>query len=175
MAASKSDSSKKRSIVIVGFMAAGKTTIGRRLATRLGMPFLDTDREIERAFGCSVADIFARHGESDFRTAECELISQLLSADALVLSVGGGAFADEQTRKKINAKATSIWIDPPFEVIVSRLASSIERPLASRMSVDELRGLWRERRRSYAEAHFHVEISDASADRAIEQIVQDLK
>lgn len=165
----------RRPIVIVGFMAAGKTVVGRRLAAYLGMSFLDTDREIERTFGCSVAEIFERHGESAFRTAECELIARLLGDGTKVVSAGGGVFCDGRLRSTINTVATSIWLDPAFDLILDRLASSSERPLASARSADELRRLWRERRQSYAEAHIHVEISpDLGIDTVIERIVRDL-
>jgi shikimate kinase/3-dehydroquinate synthase len=174
MVANKRDCPTDRSIVIVGFMASGKTTIGRRLAERLGMPFLDTDREIEKAFGCSVADIFERHGESRFRISECELILRLLGGAPRVLAAGGGAFVDEQIRREINARATSLWLDPPFELIIDRLTLSSGRPLAARRSAEELRMLWLERRRSYSQAHLHLEIAESGLEQATDRVVRAL-
>jgi shikimate kinase/3-dehydroquinate synthase len=174
MLADRPDCAPPRPIVIVGFMAAGKTVVGRRLAARIGLPFLDTDREIEKVFGCSVAEIFARHGEGGFRTVERELVAGLLGGQPQVVSTGGGVFVDEQMRTSINASATSVWLDPPFELIIDRLGSSSERPLATGTPVDALRRLWRERRQSYAEAHLHIQITDPRPDIAVERIVRDL-
>lgn len=164
----------RRSIVIIGFMAAGKTTVGQRLSARLGMPFVDTDREIERSFGRVVATIFEQYGESEFRAAERGLISSLLSGEPKVLSVGGGAYVDEEMRRTINAEGTSIWLDPPFKLILDRLARSTERPLAFGRSATELKSLWRERRRSYREAHFHIEVSNCGPDETVKRILQAL-
>jgi shikimate kinase/3-dehydroquinate synthase len=174
MVADRRGSSARRSIVILGFMAAGKTTIGKRLAARLGMPFLDTDCEIERAIGCSVAEIFARFGELEFRAAERRLISRLLGGEPRILSVGGGAYLDQEMRQAINAQAMTVWLDPPFELIFERLTRSNDRPLASGRSADELRRLWDERRENYAEAQLRVEISDADPDKTVEIILQAL-
>ena len=163
-----------KSIVLVGFMAAGKTTAGRRLAARLGMPFLDTDREIEKATGSSVAEISARYGEKKFRATERELIASLLGRGPWVLSVGGGAFVDEQVRELSNVHATTVWLDPPFELIIDRLARSSERPLASGRSEQELRRLWQQRRQSYAKAHLRIEISETDPDKLVDQILDAL-
>jgi len=155
-------------------MGVGKTTIGRSLARHLGMPFFDTDREIESALGFNVAEIFAERGESEFRAAERELVSRLLEGPAKILSLGGGAYADIQTREAVNQVAKAVWIDPPFELILERLARSSKRPLASGKSADELRHLWNERRASYANAHIRVVTSEGKPGEAVEQILKAL-
>jgi shikimate kinase len=174
VAADKSARAGRRSIAIVGFMGAGKTTIGRRLAERLRMPFADTDREIEKAFGLTIAEIFSQRGEVEFRFAERELVLCLLNDGPRILSLGGGAYVDEQTRAAINRAAKSVWLDPPFDLILGRLARSTTRPLSSGKSSDELRRLWEQRRASYAEAHFHIATSEADPDAAVEQILRTL-
>lgn len=155
-------------------MGAGKTTIGRGLAQHLRIPFFDTDREIESAFGLSVAEIFAERGEPDFRAAERELVSRLLAGSAKILSLGGGAYVDIQTREAVNQFATAVWVDPPFELILARLGRSNKRPVASGRSPDELRQLWIERRASYAKAHIRIATSDANPAEAVEQILKAL-
>jgi shikimate kinase len=155
-------------------MGTGKTTIGRSLAQRLGMPFFDTDREIEKAFGLSVPEIFAERGEPEFRATERELVSRLLPGPAKILSLGGGAYVDFQTREAVNRVATTVWLDPPFELILARLARSNMRPIASEKSPEELRRLWNERRASYANAHLRIVTSDGEPREAVEQILKAL-
>jgi shikimate kinase len=155
-------------------MAVGKTSVGQLLAARLRLPFLDTDQQIEAAFGRPVADIFETFGESEFRTAERGLINTLLGGERRVMSLGGGAFADEELRRKINSKSTSVWLDSPFELILDRLARSSCRPLAAGRSPDELKRLWLERQRHYAEAHVRIDPSGKSAGDTVEQIIQAL-
>jgi shikimate kinase len=164
----------QRCVALVGFMASGKSTIGRRLATRLRMGFLDTDDEIEKTFACSIGAFFALHGEAAFRTFERELILGLLDGQARILSVGGGAYVDSVTREALNQRATTVWLDPPFELILDRLRQSSERPLAAARSAAELRQLWVDRRESYATAHIHVATSDTDPDRVIERILNHL-
>ena len=104
-----------RSVVLVGMMGAGKSSIGRRLATRLGMPFVDADAEIEKAAGMSIPDIFATRGEPDFRAGEARVIARLLEGGPQVLATGGGAFMNPDTRATIAAKGVSIWLKAEFE------------------------------------------------------------
>src|SRR6185437_16143985 len=118
-----------RSIVLVGLMGAGKTSIGRRLAARLGLPFHDADAEIELAAGCSIPELFARYGEPAFRDGERRVIRRLLAGDPIVLAFGGGAFMDPETRATTRAEAVSVWLRCPLNTLVHRVAGREHRPL----------------------------------------------
>jgi shikimate kinase len=119
----------KRSIVLIGMMGAGKSTIGRRLAGRLRLPFLDADIEIEAAAGMSIPDIFETHGESHFRDGEARVIARLLDNGPAVIATGGGAFMREETRKRIADKAVSIWLKADADIIMKRVKRRADRPL----------------------------------------------
>ena len=118
-----------RSVVLVGMMGAGKSTIGRRLSARLRLPFLDADSEIEAAAGMSIPDIFESHGEPHFRDGEARVIARLLDSGPAVLATGGGAFLREDTRSRIRSKAVSIWLKADAEVIMRRVKRRADRPL----------------------------------------------
>jgi shikimate kinase len=118
-----------RLIVLVGMMGAGKSTIGRRLAARLGVPFLDADSEIEAAAGMSISDIFEVHGEPHFRDGEARVIARLLDGGPAVLATGGGAFMREDTRNRVGAKAVSIWLKADADIIMRRVRRRADRPL----------------------------------------------
>src|SRR5213080_3607201 len=119
----------RRSIVLVGMMGAGKSTIGRRLAARLRLPFLDADTEIEAAAGMSIPDIFEAHGEPYFRDGEARVIARLLDSGPAVLATGGGAVMREETRNRIRDKAVSIWLKADVEIIMKRVKRRADRPL----------------------------------------------
>src|ERR671911_2921878 len=119
----------RRSVVLVGMMGAGKSSIGRRLATRLNIPFVDADAEIEKAAGMSIPDIFATHGEPDFRTGEARVIARLLDGGPQVLATGGGAFMNADTRAAIGAKGVSIWLNADVETLMRRIKRRHDRPL----------------------------------------------
>jgi shikimate kinase / 3-dehydroquinate synthase len=154
-----------RSIVLVGLMGAGKTSIGRRLAARLGLPFRDADAEIELAAGCTIPELFARYGESDFRAGERRVIRRLLSGDPLVLAFGGGAFIDPETRAIAREEAVSIWLRCPLATLLRRCAGRDNRPLLADGSPAEvLRRLMDARYPVYAEADVIVDCVDESAD-----------
>src|SRR5580698_10385564 len=110
-----------RSIVLTGMMGVGKSSIGRRLAARLNIPFVDADTEIEKAAGMSIPDIFARHGEADFRSGEARVIARLLDGGPQVLATGGGAFMNEATRDAIKTKGVSIWLSAELDVLMRRI------------------------------------------------------
>ncbi len=150
-----------RGIVLVGLMGAGKTAIGRRLATQLGLPFRDADAEIELAAGRSIAEIFARYGEASFRDGERRVIRRLLSGPPLVLATGGGAFMDAETRAAIRAAATSLWLRCPLSVLVRRVSSRTHRPLLHGQDPAEvLLRLAAQRHPVYAEADIVVDCGD---------------
>ena len=150
---------ERRSIVLVGMMGVGKSSIGRRLAARLGIPFVDADTEIEKAAGMSIADIFARHGEADFRSGEARVIARLLESGPQVLATGGGAFMNADTRAAIKAKGVSIWLSAEFDVLMRRINKrKNERPMLQTADPAEtLRQLLAEREPIYAQADLTVQ------------------
>jgi len=119
----------KKPVVLVGMMGAGKTAVGRALAQRLGVPFLDSDAEIERAANMTIAEIFARDGEAFFRDRETEVLNRLLDEECGVLSTGGGAFLAERNRRLISQKAVSVWLDVDLALLWSRVKHKDTRPL----------------------------------------------
>src|SRR5512141_3311652 len=123
----------KRSIVLVGMMGAGKSSIGRRLATRLGIPFVDADSEIESAAGMTIPEIFDQHGEPYFRAGEARVIARLLDNGPQVLATGGGAVMDQSTRDLIHIKGISVWLKADLDVLVKRTKRRNDRPLADKM------------------------------------------
>ena len=118
-----------RLVVLVGMMGAGKTTVGRRLAARLHLPFIDADGEIEAAAGMSISEIFEAHGEGHFRDGEARVIARLLEGGPAVLATGGGSFMREETRRRIGEKAVSIWLKADPDVIMRRVKRRADRPL----------------------------------------------
>jgi len=124
----------QRSVVLVGMMGAGKSSIGRRLAARLDIPFVDADSEIEIAAGMTIPEIFARHGEPYFRAGEARVIARLLDGGPQVLATGGGAVMDARTRELIAAKGISVWLKADVEVLLRRIKRRGERPLAGHLA-----------------------------------------
>jgi shikimate kinase / 3-dehydroquinate synthase len=164
-----------RSIVLVGLMGAGKTSIGRRLAARLGLPFRDADQEIELAAGCTIPELFARYGEPAFRDGERRVIRRLLAEDPMVLAYGGGAFMDAQTREATRDEAVSVWLRCGLETLVRRVASRDNRPLlAGRDREATLRDLMEQRYPLYAEADVIVDCGDEPPDHTTGQVLNRL-
>ena len=165
-----------RTVVLVGLMGAGKSSIGRRLAQRLGVPFVDADAEIEAAAGTSISDIFARHGERAFRDGERRVIARLLDGPPHVLATGGGAFMDEETRAQIRAGATSVWLRASLETLARRLEKSHQqRPLLAKGDLrTNLAGLMDERYPTYAGADLVVDTGDGPHEPVVEAIVERL-
>ncbi|MEA2737164.1 MAG: shikimate kinase / 3-dehydroquinate synthase [Acetobacteraceae bacterium] len=154
-----------RTIVLVGLMGAGKTSIGRRLAARLGLPFRDADQEIELAAGCTIPELFARYGETAFRDGERRVIRRLLAGDPVVLAFGGGAFMDERTREATRAEAVTVWLRCSLATLVRRVASRDNRPLLNGVDREEtLRRLMEVRHPVYAEADVVVDCGDEPPD-----------
>jgi len=161
-----------RSLVLIGMMGAGKSSIGRKLAQRLGLPFVDADSEIERAAGMSISDIFAKHGEAYFRAGEARVIARLLDGGPQVLATGGGAFMNPQSRETIRAKGVSIWLKADHEVLLKRIKRRNDRPLLKTDDPAEtLRRLMQERDPVYAEADVVVLSRDVPHDMIIAEIV----
>ena len=154
-----------RSVALVGMMGAGKTNVGRRLAAKLGLPFHDADAEIERDAGCSVAEMFARDGEAEFRRRERRVIAQLLADVPTVLATGGGAFMDAETRRAMQVKAVSIWLRCDLPLLLSRLAACTDRPLLRSGDPTEiLQRLMTLRHPFYAEADLAFDSRDEDPD-----------
>ncbi len=149
----------RRSIVLVGMMGVGKSSIGRRLGARLGIPFVDADAEIEAAAGMSIADIFARHGEADFRSGEARVIARLLENGPQVLATGGGAVMNADTRALIKTKGVSIWLNAEFDVLMRRISKrKHDRPMLQTADpAATLRELLAVRQPVYAQADITVQ------------------
>ena len=166
----------RRTIALVGMMGAGKSSIGRRLATRLKVPFQDADDEIEQAAGCTVADIFARYGEPAFRDGERKVIERLLTEPPHVLATGGGAFIDPGTRARMKDCAVSVWIKAPVDVLLSRIQRKDDRPLLKTGDPREvMERLLKEREPVYAEADLTVSSENGPHAETVERIVTALK
>ena len=164
-----------RSIVLVGLMGTGKSAIGRRLASRLDMPFVDADTEIERAAGCSITDIFELHGEAAFRDGERRVIARLLTRPPHVLATGGGAFMDPATRAAIRASGTSIWLRADIDLLVARVSRRNDRPLlAGGEPRAILQRLIEERHPIYAEADIIVESTDGPHEQTVQSVLSAL-
>jgi shikimate kinase len=165
-----------RSIVLVGMMGVGKSSIGRRLAARLGIPFVDADAEIEKAAGMSIADIFSRHGEMAFRSGESRVIARLLDGGPQVMATGGGAVMNADTRALIKEKGVSVWLSAKFDLLMRRISKrKAERPmLLTADPAATLRGLMAEREPIYAQADLTVRSREAPHDAVVNEIIESL-
>jgi shikimate kinase len=162
----------RRSIVLVGMMGAGKSSIGRRLAQRLGLGFVDADAEIEAAAGMTIAEIFARDGEPYFRSGEARVIARLLDQGPQVLATGGGAFMNGETRAAIRQKGISVWLKADFEVLMRRVKRrSGDRPMLQGDPAERVRHLMDERYPVYAEADTMVMSRDVPHETIVNEIV----
>jgi shikimate kinase len=161
-----------QSIVLVGMMGAGKSTVGRRLAARLGRPFADADDEIEAAAGMTIAEIFERYGEPYFRDGERRVIQRLLAGPPIVLATGGGAFAQDDTREAILDAALAVWIDVPLQTLVERVSRRNHRPLLhGRDAAQVLTELLDKRGPAYAQAQLRVASAQGPHDRVVDAIL----
>jgi len=164
-----------RSIVLVGMMGAGKSSIGRRLALRLGIPFVDADLEIEKAAGMTIPDIFAIRGEPDFRAGEARVIARLLESAPQVLATGGGAFMNADTRALIAVKGISVWLKADFDVLMRRIRRRHDRPL---LKTDDpgatLKKLIDERYPIYGLADLTLQSREIPHDKIVDEIVEAL-
>lgn len=165
-----------RTIVLVGLMGAGKTTVGRRLARQLNLPFVDSDHEIEKAAGMSVAEIFECFGEDDFRSGERRVIERLLDGKPQIVATGGGAFINDATRALIKERGLSIWLDADIDVLVERTGRRDTRPLLKTGNPKEiLARLAKERSPYYEQADLKVTSSSGPHDDVVEDILVALK
>jgi len=167
--------SLRRTVALIGMMGAGKSSIGRRLALRLEVPFKDADSEIEAAAGCSIQDFFSRYGEAAFREGERKVIGRLLSEPPHVLATGGGAFVDPVTRARMKDTAVSVWIKAPVDVLLARVARKDDRPLLKNGDPREvLERLLTERAPIYGEADFTIDSENGPHSDTVERIVTEL-
>ncbi len=165
----------ERPIVLVGLMGVGKSTIGRRLAQRFAIPFVDADHEIERAADLSIPEIFERFGESHFRDGERRVIARLIDGQSKVIATGGGAFMNADTRALILDQATAVWIDADIDVIIERVGRRDNRPLLKGRNVREvLTELAEIRNPVYALAPIHIRSQLAPHDATVDAIVEKL-
>ena len=158
-----------RSVVLVGMMGAGKSSVGRRLAARLGLPFVDADNEIEDAAGMTIAEIFAEHGEPYFRAGEARVIARLLDGGPQVLATGGGAVMNQQTRDLIHIKGISVWLKADVEVLLRRTRRRTDRPLAER-----IKELLPQREPVYAQSDLVVQSRDDPHDTIVDEVIEGL-
>jgi shikimate kinase len=156
-------------VYLVGFMAAGKTSVGRALARRLDWKFIDIDELIERQEHMTVAEIFARQGEPYFRAAERAVVAHQLHARHVVVATGGGTFVDPQNRAAIRGDGVSVWLDAPLERVIARMPADGRRPLASDRA--DLERLYEGRRLAYEQAHVRLDAGRAGVDALVEQLV----
>lgn len=165
-----------RPIVLVGMMGTGKSSIGRRLANALHLPFVDADDAIEEAAQLSIAEIFDRHGEAVFRDGERRVIARLMDGEAKVIATGGGAFVNAETRALILAKAITIWLDADVETLVERTSRKNTRPLLRQGDPREiLTRLRDERRPAYAEAPIHVTSGRGPQSRTVARVLKEIE
>ena len=165
----------ERPIVLVGLMGAGKTSVGRRLAEKLGIPFVDADHEIEAAAGKPIKEIFADHGEAYFREGERRVIQRLIGNGAQVLATGGGAFMNDETRARIKAHGVSVWLKAPLALLMKRVAKRQDRPLLQADDPEAvMRALMEKRYPVYALADVAVESRDVQHGQMVNDVIRAL-
>ena len=169
----KIDHVLEKTVVLVGIMGAGKTTVGKILADRIGVKFIDADQEIERAAGCSITDFFEKYGEVEFRKGEERVISRILAGQPCVLATGGGAFMSQATRLLIKKTATSVWLRVSFEVLAKRLEKRSGRPLLQTVDPQQtLRALINKRYPIYNDADLIVDAKDDAVDITVSKVIE---
>jgi len=165
----------ERSIVLVGLMGVGKSTVGRRLARRLGLPFVDSDEEIERAADHEIREIFDRFGEASFRDGERRVLRRLIEGERKVIATGGGAFMDKETRALILDRCVAVWLEAGIETLAERVAQRGHRPLlVGRDPLPFLSELAEVRNPVYAEAHLRVRSEAGPHERTVDRILEAL-
>ncbi len=167
------DGKLDKPVVLVGLMGAGKSTVGRRLARALGLPFVDSDSEIEDAAGLTAGEVFQRFGEREFRDGERRVVARLAEGPVRVIATGGGAFVDPVTRALLNQRCITIWLDAPVDLLAERTARRPEtRPmLANGQRRQTLARLIEERRPAYAEAHLKIASEHGAHQQVVDKIL----
>jgi shikimate kinase len=164
-----------RPVVLVGLMGVGKSTVGRRLARRLGLPFVDSDSEIEEAVGLPWGELFERYGEQDYRDGERRVVARLVDGEIKVIATGGGVFVDPRTRELLKEKTITVWLDAPVDVLAERTSRRNTRPLLKngdpKGTLERLAEL---ERQAYSEAHLHVKSGDGAHREVVDAIVEAL-
>jgi shikimate kinase len=165
-----------RPVVLVGLMGVGKSTVGRRLARRLGLSFVDSDAEIEEAVGLPWGELFERYGEQDYRDGERRLVARLVDGQVRVIATGGGVFVDPRTRALLNERCITVWLDAPVDVLAERTGRRHTRPLLKngdrKATLERLAEI---ERNAYAEAHIHVKSGDGAHREVVDAIVRALE
>ena len=165
-----------RPVVLVGLMGVGKSTVGRRLARRLGLPFIDSDAEIEEAVGLPWGELFERYGEQDYRDGERRLVARLVDGQVRVIATGGGVFVDPRTRALLNERSVTVWLDAPVDVLAERTGRRATRPLLKngdrKATLERLAEI---ERNAYAEAHIHVKSGDGAHREVVDAIIRALE
>lgn len=165
-----------RPVVLVGLMGVGKSTVGRRLARRLGLPFIDSDAAIEDTVGYPAGELFERYGERDYRDGERRLVARLIDGQVRVIATGGGVFVEPTTRELLNSRGITVWLDAPIDILAERTARRDTRPLLKtedpRGTLEKLAGVERE---AYAEAHIHVKSGNGAHGDVVETIIAKLE
>src|SRR4051794_25859307 len=165
-----------RPVVLVGLMGVGKSTVGRRLARRLDLPFVDSDSEIEETVGLPWGELFERYGEADYRDGERRLVARLVDGQVRVIATGGGVFVDPRTRQLLNERTITIWLDAPVDILAERTARRNTRPLLKNGDRKAtLERLAEVERTAYAEAHIHVKSGDGAHKDVVEAIIRALE
>jgi shikimate kinase len=165
-----------RTVALVGMMGAGKTSVGKRLAARLNLPFKDADHEIEAAADLTVAEIFEKFGEPHFRDGERKVIARLLDEAPHILATGGGAYMDASTRAAMKEKALTIWLKAPVEMLLARVSKRATRPLLNNADPKgTLERLLAQREPVYAEADYVLESADGPHEKTVEHVLDILK
>jgi len=168
------DALGSRSIVLIGLMGAGKTTIGRRLALAMSLPFVDADNAIEDAAGMTIAEVFEHHGEDHFRDGERKVIARLLKEGPLVLSTGGGAFMDDETRQRLAGAGVTVWLRAELDLLVERTARRNTRPLLKTDPRKTLERLIIERHPTYSLADITVDSRNVPHEVMVHEIIERL-
>lgn len=167
---------RRRPVVLIGLMGVGKSTIGRRLAKEVNLPFIDADEEIEHAAGCSIADIFSMHGEPIFRDLEQRVIARILAEEPVIMATGGGAWMQEKVRQVIQQRATSVWLRADLDVLVERVSKRHHRPLLEKGDKRAIMAkLMDERYPIYAQADLTIDSNQGPHERVVQLVIEALE